>query len=217
MKDRLKVQQEFFSRIAETSARLLSDTDNMTPDSAEYHRNRGLAAYVLTEYKIARDHLTAAFMLETSADTAARLSMCYWRLNELIQAAEWIDKALALDPNGVLIPNILSTRPTYRAISAGIQFQLGNIDLAFQLADVALKHEAHDIVALSVLTNVNLLRGEIDEALALADKGASLSTEESLSQIDFLGTRELLKGIQSANVTSTPFVSSFAIVASNAA
>jgi tetratricopeptide (TPR) repeat protein len=215
--DRLHIQQRYFSKVAAVSADLLSKAQTQKSGGAKNLYFLGLAAYVLTEYNIASENLISAYTLEPNADTAARVAMCYWRLGKLTDAAGWIDRAISADPKGILVPSIVETRPPFLSISAAIRFDLGEVDKSESLARQSLDLAADDVVALAVLANASMVKGNVGKAAEALAKSAAAVPPDSLTHLDLGHATKLLDDLKAAHFTAVPFVSSAAIVMSNAA
>ncbi|MFI6517606.1 tetratricopeptide repeat protein [Spirillospora sp. NPDC050679] len=147
---------------------LLDQADDGLP--AEQQAKVGQALYQLGDYDAAREHLTAAFALDSTGERAIRLALTEWRAGNLKAARSWAERAIELDPQGRVEALIAGTSSSYCSVLAEIQLRQGNAKAAAASAGAALGIHREDIAALTILATVRLAEGDHAEALELSQR-----------------------------------------------
>src|SRR5215213_9250041 len=157
-------------KIVETATSLARQASERKAQDARSEYLIGLAFYELEEYEPAERHLAASFEFDQQADTAARLALCAWRVNDLATARQWITRAIAIDPRGRIETLIAQTTPSYVSILAQIQLTGGEIAGAETNARAAVALDGRDVAALHVLATAQLIKGDAAEAQKTFDR-----------------------------------------------
>src|SRR5262249_16442245 len=152
----------------------------------EVARNGGAAAYLVGNFTLADSLLQISQGINPLAPTAAEIAMTKLRLNQFSEAVKWIGDAIKIDPDGVYRAIGLHADVPFVSIFALAHLNLGNLDVAFDAADAALRVSPVDPSALEVKGKVLLLRGNandakrvLEQAKANAPLGAQSSIQES--------------------------------------
>jgi tetratricopeptide (TPR) repeat protein len=190
----------------EVAQRLLANAERAAPD--ERDALIGQAMYQLQEYWPAVEHLLVSYRRRSSAETAARLATCYWRVNDLESARRWINKAIKLEPKGRLKTLIAQTRPLFISVLAEIHLAAGDLDSAQSTASAALGLDGKDVSALHVLATVHAARGNTEDAMEMLDRAIEVAPPfiaQHLSE-----QQEATRSLLEANVRLQPFVGELA-------
>ena len=207
VKDRLEAHR----KAVEVAQQLLDTAESPQTTLAEKEYYIGLALYQLEEYPIASEHLLASFRLQEQAETAARLSVCHWRMKELDAAKKWINRALMLDPKGSIETLIAKTRPSFYGILAELHLSAGEIEAAAVAARGALAQDPNDITALHVLASTHLVSGDASAAMAMYDQAVKVAPP--FIQKRLVGEQQIARKLLDANVRLAPFVTEAASIA----
>lgn len=206
-KDRLEAHR----KAVEVAQQLLESADAPNVMAQEREYSIGQALYQLQEYAAASEHLLASHKLEERAETAARLAVCHWRMNDLGAAKQWILQALRLDPKGSITTLIARTKPTFLALLAQFHLSAGEVDEAAASARAALKLVQDDVTALYVLATTQLVAGGAQEALGTFDRAIDAAPPFLAKRI--AGEQRAARSLQEANVRLQPFVTSIEAIA----
>jgi tetratricopeptide (TPR) repeat protein len=199
-KDRLEAHR----KAVEVAQQLLSNADAADVAAHEREYSIGQALYQLQEYAAASEHLLASYMVEERAETAARLAVCHWRMNELASAKQWIHRAIRLEPKGSITTLIARTKPTFLALLAQFHLSAGEVDEAASAAREALKLAPDDVAALYVLATTQLVAGEANAALGTFDSAIEAAPPFVAKQL--AGEQRSARNLKEANVRLQPFV-----------
>jgi tetratricopeptide (TPR) repeat protein len=149
---------------------LLEKAKAAAPRSAEQHYSVGLALYQLQDYREAVEQLSASYFIRPQAETAARIGLAAWRGNDLETAEKWTRIAVTSEPAGKLKTLTAGTTPTFQALLAQVMFSAGKLTAAQSTAESALKVDANDVTALTVLSLVQVAGGNGSHALTTLDR-----------------------------------------------
>jgi len=161
---------------ADAAAGFLEKATGAAPNSADYHRSLGLALYQLQDYGDSVDELSAAYYISPNAETAARIAMAAWRGNHLDTAEKWAKDAVTKDPEGKLEALTAGTTTTYQGILAQVLLSQGKIAAAQSTAESAIKIEANDVTALTVLSMTHVANGNASHGVATLERAHASAT-----------------------------------------
>jgi tetratricopeptide (TPR) repeat protein len=210
MKVEAKVRLEAHRKAVEVAEKLIRDAESpkVRPQQKEFFL--GLALYQLQEYEGALKYLLTSFQMEETAETAARIAVCAWRMNDLEAAFTWIKRAIILDPKGSIETLIAQTKPTFHAILAHLQLISGKIESAAASAQSALAINQDDVAALYVLANTQLVSGDASSAAESLDHAIRVSPPFIADRLK--RDRQLAENLVNANVSLRPFVADLSAV-----
>jgi ATP-dependent transcriptional regulator len=206
LQERIAVRQ----KIVEAATSLARQAAEIKAPDARSEYLVGLAFYELEEYEPAERHLAASFEFNRQAETAARLALCAWRVNDLPAARQWITRAISMDPKGRIETVIAQTRPSYVGILAQIQLTAGEIAGAETNARAAVALDGKDTAALHVLATAQLIKGDAAEAQKTFDR--AIASAPPFVAEKLTAEKKLASGLASANVDFSPFARDLSIV-----
>jgi tetratricopeptide (TPR) repeat protein len=170
----------------------------------------GLALYQVHEYEQAYESLAASYVFDEKAETAARVAVCAWRMNDLDTAEEWIKRAISIDPRGIIETLVAKTTPSFLAILSQIQLSAGKIKEARKAAEEALRIQGSDVAALSALATVQLIKGDGNGAAQSLSEAKKVAPEFIASHIT--REHEAAKTLIDANISMSPFAMSLDVI-----
>jgi tetratricopeptide (TPR) repeat protein len=206
LQERISVRE----KIVEAATRLARQATQQKEQDARSEYLIGLAYYELEEYGPAERHLSASFAFDPQGDTAARLALCAWRVNDLTTARQWITRAISMDPRGRIETLIAQTKPSYVSILAQIQLTGGEIGGAETNARAAVALDGQDVAALHVLATAQLIKGDAAEAQTTFDRAIASAPPFVAEKLK--GEKQLATGLANANLDFSPFARDLSIV-----
>ncbi len=148
----------------------------------------GMAAYEVRDYSVALDHLLKSFALENAAETAARIAMCYLRLENGEQTEAWAQRAEQLCPKGSFKTLLYEREVQFTSIISAAYLLQGYVIEAEAYAVAAQSRNPADLLASAVLAKTLLAQGKMQEAQRLAS--ASVLSKEDATLIKAFSARE---------------------------
>lgn len=207
--EHLRHASDVFTKAAEISRDLIEQAERNGLNTGQGNYCAGLAAYELRLYDDAIEYLRNALGYEESAEIMARLSMCYWRKHDLIEAEAWILKAIESDTKGMISTKITKREIPYLAIYAAILLDRGRVEEAIAAANSAEKVNDRDPTALHVRATAMLLKNDYDKVIqdtnAAREKSADI--EISAAEVAELSRlSDLAHKLRDADLTVTPIM-----------
>lgn len=205
-----KVRLEAHRKAVEVAEKLIRNAESPKTRAEQREFFLGLALYQLQEYEPALKYLMASFQLEENAETAARIAVCAWRMNDLETALNWIKRAIILDPKGSIETLIAQTKPSFHAILAHLQLISGKIESAAASANAALSINPNDVAALYVLANTQLVSGDAASASKSLDQAIKAAPRFIAERLK--NDKQVAENLLKANVRLEPFVADLSAV-----
>ena len=200
--------------ILRVSKQLVERAANATED-ADRHFWLGQAAYEMKDYPIAYDHYKESDRLKPTDEIAGRLALCCWRKGSLDEARRWISEALTRNPDGRLQAYCIGTVNSFLAIRSAFELESGEVYLALETANQALKADTNSSLALITKANSCVAVGDFSEALRVIEIGQSDAPPYLRRVLD--AVKDVVVRFQSAHISGTPLLHDFAVMASRRA
>ncbi|AVJ28155.1 hypothetical protein [Achromobacter spanius] len=201
--ERVKAAADILEAAAKFAKKNLRDSDKaVEPFEQSWHV--GVAAYEVREYDAAVGFLSTAYQLRPEARVAAQLAMCYWRLDDFVNAEAWIKLAVATDLTGMHQAPLLKQKVSFLALYSAIQLAQGKIDAAASTVDAALATKVESL-SIRVKAHVLLTQGKGDEALEVIDNATKGRGAIAADELSF--ERRLVEDLLGAKVEVAPFFS----------
>ncbi|MEX0297799.1 MAG: hypothetical protein AB3N28_01925 [Kordiimonas sp.] len=163
----LKKTADIFAKLAVTSSDLLEKAA-AEKDPSKRDLYIGIAAYELRKYEEAIESLKNSYKSSKSGEAAARLAMCYFRLDDFNGMKIWSEAALETNPDGQMKALVAKNMISYASLAAIASFGLGEVEPASEFANKALSIDAGDLSATDILVRSNLVKGEENKAQEVA-------------------------------------------------
>ncbi|GAF05483.1 tetratricopeptide repeat protein [Saccharicrinis fermentans] len=180
--EKLESKINIFKKAAEISEGFLNECKKLSTDSHVFKSKLGEAFYMLRDYEEALTLLTSSFEIQENNNTASRIALCYSRMSKPIEALTWINKAIAIAPEGNLSAHIIGREIPYKVLQFNFLVKSGRIDEAQTLLEQKTIND-NDSMVLSASATIKMLKGNFQEASQLLQSAYEISDETTKIEI----------------------------------